>query len=278
MLITDSLIQQIIRHLIALYCTINPNLSISPSSEITMASYSHIYDVPPEILDMIFRDLSNDELLSLPVNLLTKGLRASTARARFQHLHFGTNKDSLERLWRLSRSPGAADVVRTLVVHTVRVQKGGLDDFLKLQWERHLGDYWGRCPIPKCVTMDDAHNAVGVKNWRSCRTCDGLNPREHLNRFTRFVKANDDSSEIEEAVLLYAFRLLLAHEITAIRIEEHDYLDRIVAYEVALKEKSSKRTDRPTINNEPLPPALLRALETSGLLITPRAAMRQATV
>lgn len=132
--------------------------------------------------------------------------------------------------------------------------------------------------MPKCVMMDDAHKAVGVKNWRNCSTCAGLSPRQQLNGFTRFMKANDDSSKTAESVFVYAFQLLRANEITAIRIEEHDYFDRVVAYEVIRKENSSKRTDRPAINNEPLPPVLLRALETSGLQITPRAAMRQATV
>lgn len=243
-----------------------------------MVSHSCIYDLPPKILGTIFRDLSNDELLSLPTNLLTKGLQASTARARFQYLHFGTNTDSLERLWRLSRYPSAADVVRTLVIHTIRVQECGLGYFLKLQWERHLEDYRWRRPMPKCVTMDDAHKAVGVKNWRSCSTCAGLSPRQQLNGFTRFMKANDDSSKTAESVFVYAFRLLLANEITAIRIEEHDYFDRIVAYEVIQKENSSRRTDRLTINNESLPPALRTALETSGLLITPRATTHQPKV
>jgi hypothetical protein len=151
-----------------------------------MASDPPIYDVPPEILHPIFENSSNNELLSLPTNLLTKGLRASTAEARFQYLHFGTNKDIVERLWRLSKYPGDDDVVKTLVTHTVRVQKRGLDDFLKLQWERHLKDYRRRCQMPKCVTMDDVHKAVGVKNWRFCRTCAGLPPRQQLNHFIRY--------------------------------------------------------------------------------------------
>jgi len=233
-----------------------------------MAPNPRIYNMPPEILDLIFKELSNDELLSFPTDLVAKGLRASTAEARFQYLHFGINKDSLERLWRLSKYPGAAGVVKALVIHTLRTQELDLDDFLKLQWERHLKDYRKRCPLPNCVTINDVHEAVGVKNWRSCKTCAGLTPRQQLNRFTRFKKANDDHSGAAEAVLVYAFRHLLANDITAIRIEEHDYLDKIVAYKAVRKEKIPKRTDRPTINIEHLPPTVLNALGRSRLQIT----------
>jgi len=178
-LVTNLPIKQIIKHLTALrYRMISPKPSTSTAYEIIMAPCPQIYDVPA---DPIFRDLSNDELLSLPTNLLTKGLPASTAEARFQP---GTNRDSPEPLRRLPKDPGAADIVKT-PVNTVRVQKRGLDDFLKLQWERHLKDYRRRCPMPKCVTMDDVHKAVGVKNWRFCRSCAGLPPRQQLNHFIR---------------------------------------------------------------------------------------------
>jgi len=181
----DSIYQINHQHLPDLpYHTISPNSSTSTALEITMAPNPRIYDVLLEILDLIFKDLSHGELLSLPVNLLTRGLRALTAEARFQHLHFYINTDSLARLWRLSKYPGTADIVKTSV-NTVRMQKRGLDDFLKLQWERHLKDYHRKCPMPKCVTMDDVHKAVGVKNWRFCRTCAGLPPRQQLNHFIR---------------------------------------------------------------------------------------------
>ena len=166
-----------------------------------MDSHSRISDVVPEILDPIFKDVCNNDLSSFPTNLSNKDLPASTPDANF---HPGTNEDSLKPLWQLSKYPSAVDIAETQV-HTVRVQNGGLDEFLKLQWERHLKEYCRKCPMPKCVTMDDVHKAVGVKNWRSCRTCAEISPREQFNRFTRFVKANIDTSGTAEAVLVLAF-------------------------------------------------------------------------
>lgn len=151
-----------------------------------MAPYTRNNDVLPEILHRIFGYFTTNKLLSLSINLFAKGLRAFKARLKFQLLDFGINKDSLERLWRLSKYPGAADAVKPLVTDTVGVQRRGLEDFLKFQWERHLKDYRRRCPMPKCVTMDDVHKAVGVKNWRSCRTCASLAPRQQFNHFIRY--------------------------------------------------------------------------------------------
>ncbi len=235
-----------------------------------MAPYPRIYDVPPEILDLIFRDLSNDELLSLPANLLIKGLRASTAEVRFQYLHFGTNKDSLERLWRLSKYSGVTEIVKTLVIHTFRAEEFGLDEFLEQQWRRHLEDYYRRGLIPDCVTIDDAHEAVGVKSWRSCRTCAGLPPCHYLNRCRSFVRANEyqNTSGTAEAVLVYAFRLLLADNVIAFRIEDHSYRDTVAVYKAALDDTVSGRTKCRTMNVEHLPPALLGALKRLGLVIS----------
>lgn len=75
------------------------------------------------------------------------------------------------------------------------------------------------------------------------------------------LKANKDFSGTAEAVLVSTFRFLLEYIETAIRIKENYYLDPIVAYKVARKEKVPERTNRPSINVEHLPPALLGALE-----------------
>lgn len=59
----------------------------------------------------------------------------------------------------------------------------------------------------------------------------------------------------------------MANNITAIRIEDHNYRDQEAVSKVARHETVSGRTNRRSMNVEHLPPALLGALKRLGLVI-----------
>ena len=131
-----------------------------------MAQIISISDMPSEILSSVFGYLSNDDLLNLASDLLSKGSSASAAKARFEFFHCCINRESLGRLSRLSQCSFAADVVRQLTIHTENLAEFTTEDIHELQGKRYLTDYNIERPMPGCVTMHDIHEEVGVSSWR----------------------------------------------------------------------------------------------------------------
>ena len=226
-----------------------------------MASTLSIGDMPSEILGSIFEHLSNDDLVKLPSNLVTKGLSSSAAKSRFQPHEVWLNKDSMGSLCRLSRHPFLVNIIEKLVVHTERPAELTTNDFLELQWRKHLSDYGQEGKIPPCVTMGDVHKAVGIKNWRDCKTCGGLSPQEQQSRLIRAAKAEKKlkSPAVDVASLSCAFRRLSNVHTIVIDNVDHD----VFGYGTAVQSEDGDNFD--AASRKHLMAVLLKALGTSGL-------------
>ena len=183
-----------------------------------MAQIFSINDMPSEILSSIFGHLSNDDLLNLSSDILSKGLSASAAKARFEFFHCCSNRESLGRLYRLSQCSFAADVVRQLTIHTEKLVELTTEDIHELQWKRHLADYNIEHPMPGCVTMHDIHEEVGVSSWRECRTCAGQSPLQFQSHVMRTAKAQreQESSGLQAAILARCAKIF--SKLTAVNI------------------------------------------------------------
>ena len=167
-----------------------------------------INDLPPEILSSVFSYLSNDELLNLSLDLLLKGLFSSAAKIRFQSYYFSINRDSLSRLYRLSKCNVAACSINTLIINVDKFVPFHTNQIHQINWQRHLRDHAMIRLPPACVTMKDTHEAVGVKSWRECKTCNGESPIRFQNRLMHDANARGfmASSEMVVATLARCLR------------------------------------------------------------------------
>ena len=183
-----------------------------------MAQIISISDMPSEILSSVFEYLSNDDLLNLSSDLLSKGLSASAAKARFEVFHCCINRESLGRLYRLSQCSFAADVVRQLTICTLKLVELTTEDIHELQWKRHLTDYKIERPMPGCVTMRDIHEEVGVSSWRECRTCAGQSPLQFQSHLIRTAKAQRDLETSGPQAAILARCAKIFSKLTAVNI------------------------------------------------------------
>ena len=170
-----------------------------------MAPLSSIENLPFEILALIFHDLSNRDILTLPSGLRVKGLTPAAARNRFQNLEIKLTKRSLEDLSCISNCPALAPAVKKLIIQAKRPRKSDRDDYLMWQWIKHEKSMKTEEAKAKFghelqkvqdrgITMLDIHKGLGLERWRDCSVC-SEGPPEHTD--DELFRAGKEQEELE---------------------------------------------------------------------------------
>ena len=171
---------------------------------------------PSEILGIIFSDLSNEDILNLPIQIITRGLSASTAKRRFKNVDISLTRTGLEQLYCLSTISYLASTIQELRISMDRITPVTTDDVMNFQWDRHNvlkaddhSDYFHRTlRRPKAINMRKIHRrCLGSKPWSRCRKC---NRRSLLAQQNAIVHAATsqrqvEKSKLDEHLLQYAF-------------------------------------------------------------------------
>ena len=93
--------------------------------------------LPAELLTQVLKNLSNDDLLNLPLRALQRGFLPEVGLSRFEKAYVFIEKTSLYRLARISNHPIISKYVTELVFCVEKPCKITLKRFLTRDWRDH---------------------------------------------------------------------------------------------------------------------------------------------
>lgn len=174
---------------------------------------------------------------------------------------FGTldvNKAGIERLYNLSQYLGLYEIKPDVYLSDGLFEDLRTESLFECQWRKHLGVYRINSPMPRCVTIDDAHKAVGATPCQICRSCHGL-IRDSQQR------CDERTMRKYVALLARALRALPKWPITISTMIPGPYGHRFTI------RRDSQKVIKPVEDwaRRNLPEVLIRALDEIGLRICP---------
>ena len=184
-----------------------------------MALPTSILSLPSEVLEVVFKNLSTQDILNLPCFIRHTGLSAPAARSRFGCQEISLTKDSLEDLCNLGRCLIMANAVERLVIRNETPKVPDEEGHLMWQWLRHFQNVNSSANQAKYlsnlgnvletgISMREIHRAVEVSDWSDCKICDGIPPPNAHYGLIRAGREQEElqASEMDVALLVNAFR------------------------------------------------------------------------
>ena len=125
-----------------------------------MAKLNIMDNLPSELLAKIFGHLSDEDILNLPSKIIYFTLTEAKAQKLLHTMDVWLEKDSLERVAKISRHPILSSYVRELIFHNERLDNITPTEYLKSYFHTHHDKQ--RSHLPKNLSFDN-YKKLGFK-------------------------------------------------------------------------------------------------------------------
>ena len=184
-----------------------------------LVTMERLASFPSEILIPIISELSDEEIIHLPLSVLEKGLTNSSAKARYPTINVTLDRSGLGRLYQISSKPLIASSIRQMIIQTDRIitpTPSEWQDYIRLC---HYRSYKSRPITLFPNAFSDVHAAVGVMNPRNCKVCRSTSFAAQLDALRDAARSEREmeDSALDYSILAYALRRM--HRLESVYVE-----------------------------------------------------------
>ena len=204
-----------------------------------MESHRSLTTLPSEILTLILSNLSDDDILHLPVSVIQRGLTISAAKARYWACTISLDRPGLEQIYHLCSIPSIVSTNQHLTILTDRVVAPSKKEYLSFQHARPKRME----KLPRQMT-----GCHGLRNWEQCPICNGLSPQKQEQVIqlaakiqTQVESSSDEKPALDLTMLVYALSRMEKLESVSIKSTPERKLHQLRAERESKQDEVERR-------------------------------------